>query len=516
MGVPEVLLVLVGVVVGGALGYIVALLRARSAAEAEIRAQQDAVADAKSQRELAEQLRTETDRLRKETERLQGELTQEKAQSGVLTGQLDGVKRLEREVETLRAEIDSTDRELRAAQSANAALKEELAGKDREYAGRLETLQESQRTLEEKLRVLGQDLVNSAQKSFLAQATEHLGRLAEGNQQDYAKRQKGIEELLSPVKQELERLEKLNREMDEKNSRQDQTLLNLLQGLQDSTDGLRKALSRPEVRGSYGEKQLITILDGAGLVEGVHYDTQISETTEEGRLRPDVIIRLPKGRNIIVDVKTPLYHFQEYHNATDDAGRDAARAAFMDAFRKHIRSLGSKRYQDLGLANTPDFVIMFVPIEAMYYLAMTTDRTIHLFAEQQGVTVCNPMNMVALVRSVSFVLDQERIGAEAEEIKKVGETLYARVLKLIEHSSSLGNKLDATVRAFNDMIGSVDQNLVPSAVKMRQLGVGKASEPKALVTVDSRPRHSRHALTASTENEGPAALEPPMALDLEP
>jgi DNA recombination protein RmuC len=255
--------------------------------------------------------------------------------------------------------------------------------------------------------------------------------------------------------------------------------------LHSETANLVRALRAPQVRGRWGEIQLRRVVEMAGMLEHCDFDQQA--TLEGGGLRPDLVVRLPGGKCVVVDAKTPLEAFLRSTEAKDDATRDAALRDHARQVRDHMASLGRKSYWE-SLEGTPEFVVMFLPGETFFHAALQHDPGLIEFGVDQRVIVASPTTLIALLRAVSYGWQQEKVAAGAEEIRALGREMHDRLRVFAESFGDVGDRLGKAVEAYNRSVGSLEARLLPQARKFQELGVGSSREIPVLEAVEKSPR----------------------------
>lgn len=347
------------------------------------------------------------------------------------------------------------------------------------------TLELERKAAQEKLAGLEQTFIalsNRALKennqTFLQLAQESLKQFHVQARGDLELKEKAVENLIKPVREALEKTEQQIRLME--NERKEaygsltkhlETMVQTQQLLQGETRNLVQALRRPEVRGQWGEMTLKRLAELAGMVEHCDFYEQEHTDTEEGRMRPDMIVRMPDGREIVVDVKTPLDAYLSAVEATDDETRRKHLEHHARKVRERVRELSSKAYWT-QFKNAPDFVILFIPGDQFLGAALDMDRSLLEDALKQKVILTTPTSFVALLRAVAYGWRQESLTANAEHIRDVGEELYGRLATFSEHLLKLGNSLSSTVDNYNKAVGSFEAKLLPGARKFSEMGVG--------------------------------------------
>jgi DNA recombination protein RmuC len=257
--------------------------------------------------------------------------------------------------------------------------------------------------------------------------------------------------------------------------------------LQTETRNLVQALRRPEVRGQWGELTLKRLAELAGMVEHCDFSEQESVQTENGQQRPDMVIRMPGKREIIVDAKTPLDAYLAAVECADDGKRKQRLEQHARNVRARIRELSSKTYWQ-QFRHSPDFVVLFIPGDQFLSAALDIDHTLIEDALSQNVILATPTSFVALLRAVAYGWRQEVLAENAEVIREVGQDLYGRLATFAAHLSRLGRSLDNSVDSFNKAVGSYDSRILPGAKKFTELGVTAMKEPPALEPIKRTAR----------------------------
>jgi DNA recombination protein RmuC len=255
---------------------------------------------------------------------------------------------------------------------------------------------------------------------------------------------------------------------------------------------LSRALRTPAVRGRWGEMQLRRVVEIAGMLQRCDFDEQPALFSDNGRLRPDLIVHLPGIKQIVVDAKAPLEAFLDAQEANDDDVRTSKLQAHARQVREHMDKLGSKSYWD-SLGNSPEMVVMFLPGETLFSAALQQDLTLIEHGLQQKVLLASPITLIALLTTVAHTWRQEALTDNYREVAKLGREFYERLATFIEHFDDVRRKLDGAVQAYNKAAGSFETRVVVSARKLKELDVTSAGELPPLEAIDSVPRVLRQA-----------------------
>lgn len=368
-------------------------------------------------------------------------------------------------------------------------------------------LEEIDRTTGSRFAELASDVLKSNSDSFLQLVSERFQSHRVEAEKDLEARGKAVEALVAPIRDELKKVEERAQQLEKSRvdayrsvTEQVRQLAQAQSDLRSETGRLVQALRRPQGAGRWGEHQLRNVLEIAGMVEHVDFEEQPTLSGEDGVLRPDVVIRLPGGKSVAVDAKTPL---QAYLDAVD-AKTDDERAGHLDVLagnlRSHVRQLAGRKYWD-GLAGGTEFVVMFIPGDA--FLAAALEREPGLFedAVRNRVLIATPITLIALVRAVAYGWQQERLAENARAVAETGRELYERVKLFGGRMENIGKSLRQAVNRYNEGVGTLEGRVLPSARKLEGLGVVSAGESiPPLEQLETEPRALQAAeLTEPTE-----------------
>lgn len=387
------------------------------------------------------------------------------------------------------------------AQRAEVArLTAELAHRDREIPEKLQLIDDLQQQVRDSFAALAAGALASNSRQFLELADQKIGNVHRAAALELGQRQQALDALVAPIRDTLAQVSTTLAETDRHRIDDAASLRTLLGAvgqaqvqLQQETQALVRALRSPGVRGRWGEVQLRKVVELAGMLEHCDFQQQPTAMSDAGRLRPDLIVRLPGGHTIVVDAKAPLEAFLDAQAASDEGVRSGKLADHVRQVRDHVAKLGAKAYWD-QFPSSPDFVVLFLPAEAIFMAALDADTHLIDYGVKQRVMLASPLTLIALLRTAALGWRQEQLTINAEEISRLGRELYDRARTFTERFDTLGSRLDATVRAYNDSVGAYDARLMVSMRRFKELGAatGDAIEPP--VTVDTTPRKVQSAV----------------------
>jgi DNA recombination protein RmuC len=392
-------------------------------------------------------------------------------------------------------------------QAEHAQLQERLAQERQRMDEQRALLADAQSQLADAFKALSAEALRANNQSFLDLATQNLKRFQQTAQEDLSARQKSIELLTQPIREKLEKFEGHLGEMEKArvgayealNTQVKELVATHLPRLHAETANLVKALRQPSARGRWGEVQLKRVVEMAGMLEHCDFEQQPSRNTEDGRLRPDLIVRLPGGRQIVVDAKAPVDAYLTAVEARDEAARAAALAQHAQQVRTHVSQLGKKSYFD-QFDPAPEFVVLFVPGEAFFSAALAEDPELIEFGAESHVIPASPTTLIALLKAVAYGWRQEALTQNAQQVAALGKELYARLCTMGEHWREVGARLDKAVEFYNKASSSLDSRVMVTARRFVELKA--ASEHR----LEDLPAIERSAQAARAPEFEPTAI----------
>lgn len=390
---------------------------------------------------------------------------------------------------TLEARVlaaEAVQDELRKQVSAGELEVSELrASLDAERVGRAqaEARLGDQQRLADSFKALGSDALRTNSEAFLQLAREALHAVVADARGDLDRRQEAVATLVRPLAETLTRYEQALRDLERAREQAYGGLKNHLEHLSRETGTLVTALRTPQVRGRWGEITLQRVVELAGMSAHCDYVEQATVTSEAGRRRPDMIVRLPAGRQIVVDAKVPLTAYLDAMDAATDQDRRAALERHAAQLRAHMNQLAGKAYwADLDV--TPELTVMFIPGESFFAAAVDLDRSLIEDAMGKGVVLATPTTLIALLRAVAYGWRHEQIAASAQQVSELGRQLYDRLRLLTSHFEDLGDKIGKAADAYNRVIASMESRILPAARRFKDLGAGTGEDIPGLEPVD--------------------------------
>ncbi len=381
-----------------------------------------------------------------------------------------------------------------AVRPAQARLQSELEKERAVHAERLKAYEDAKARMREAFQALSADALKSNNESFLQLAETRLRDARTEATADIDARKTAIENLLAPMAKTLDQVDREIKDAERARAASGATLIQKIasldavgQDLRTQTLRLVDALKRPGVRGRWGELQLKRVVELAGMVEHCHFTEQQTIDGDEGRIRPDVIVHLPGGKNIVIDSKVPLDAYLQAIEAPDEAARQKLLLDHARQVRTHLSQLSAKGYA-AQVQPSPDFVVMFLPGEMFFSAALEQDPSLIEFGVERKVIPASPTTLIALLRAVSYGWQQEAVAENAQKISELGRNLYDALRSLAGHFDDVGSRLKASLEAYNRAVGSLEGNVLIKARKFKDLQAANSEDIKSLEPIDRVPR----------------------------
>jgi DNA recombination protein RmuC len=414
------------------------------------------------------------------------------AESDTLRGELDA----------RRAELAELRDKLESAANARSSLEARADEMNRRFAEQERLLAQAEEKLSDSFRALAADALKASSESLLTLAAERFNALQRQSAADLDARRVAIGSLLEPVRESLTSLDRELRRIENERRGSIEVLTDQLKSLSSQTNRLVDALKTPSVRGRWGEIQLRRVVEIAGMSEHCDFTEQAEVTTAEGRFRPDMTVRLPGGKQVVIDAKVPLQAYMEALEAEGETARLTKLRDHARQVRNHVTQLSAKAYWD-ALESAPEFVVLFLPGEMFFSAALQQDGTLIEDAATERVVLATPTTLIALLKAVSYGWRQEQLAENAERISRLGQELHDRIVVMRDHFARIGAALGGAVKSFNDAVGSFQSRVMPAARRFRELGVVGKDELRETETVDTVPREISTAITEDDHSAAP-------------
>lgn len=406
-------------------------------------------------------------------------------QAGALKAERDGLsERFRIAVTDLAAEAEAR----KAADLQLAGLVSEQRARDVAHDAQIAQLKDAQAALTAQFREVGQVMLDGAQKAFLERADARF-------KESETTAGQNLKALLQPVHERLEKYEVEVRKVETERQSAFGLLHGQIESMRAGTERVSSEAAKlvnalrnaPKARGRWGEQQLRNVLESCGLSEHADFQTEVSVTDGDGgRLRPDVVVRVPGGQNLVIDAKVSLNAYQDAFGAVDEGEKALHLAAHAAAMKAHVNTLGAKSYWN-QFDDTPDFVVMFVPGEHFLAAALDQDPALWDYAFERKVLLATPTNLIAIARTVAAVWRQEKLANQAREIAALGKELYARMSVMGSHIARVGKNLDQATGAYNSFVGSFESQVLTQARRFEALDIETGDKDIPVLPVTEQP-----------------------------
>jgi len=423
-------------------------------------------------------------------------------QAGGLRAERDGLaERFKTAITDLAAEAEAR----KAAELQLSALGAEQRARDAAHEAQVAQLKDAQAALTAQFREVGQAMLDKAQQDFLTRAADRF-------KQSEDSAGANLKALLQPVHERLAKYEEAVGKVEAERRDAFGMLHGQIAAMREGTERVSSEAAKlvnalrnaPKARGRWGEQQLRNVLESCGLSEQADFQTEVSVTDGDGgRLRPDVVVRVPGGQNLVIDAKVSLNAYQDAFGAVDEAEKAAHLASHAAAMKAHVNALGAKSYWN-QFDDTPDYVVMFVPGEHFLAAALDHDAGLWDYAFERKVLLATPTNLIAIARTVAAVWRQEKLAGQAREIAALGKELYARMATMGSHIARVGKNLDQATGAYNAFVGSFESQVLTQAKRFEALDVETGGKEIASLPVAEQAARPLAKLSAapSAVNDG--------------
>ena len=398
------------------------------------------------------------------------------------------------QLDSVQLQFDQLREQFRQMETAKISAETKFLEAEKNLAAQQGLLEEAKQTLSHTFKSLAAEALAGNNAGFLTLAEQKFKALKEEASADLDQRKISIEALIHPLNLTLATYQKETKELEDKRLREvsavGEQLQHLASGqlkLQTETAKLVNALRSPQVRGRWGEIALRKTAELAGMSPHCDFIEQESVETETGRLRPDMVVKLPAGREVVVDSKVSLAAYLEALEANTDEERDAALVRHATQVKQHVNKLASKDYWE-QFKSAPEFVVLFIPNDSFLAAAAEKDPALVESALGKQIVIATPTTFIALLRAIAYGWRQEQVAENSQRISALGQELSDRIGVLADHLIKIGGSLGKAVESYNAAVASLESRVLPSARKFKQLGVGGKKEIEELQVIEQQPR----------------------------
>ena len=445
------------------------------------------------------------------------DLEQARTEARALSDSLRAESERRSSAEAKAARVEGLERHIEEAREENAVLAGRLSDltarmeEERKAAQeKLALVDEARVQLSDAFKALSAEALKSNNEQFLELANTSLKRFQETARGDLEARQKAINEMVKPVGESLKGVDAKLQALEKERHAAYQGLVTQVKSLGESHNALRDetarlvtALRKPQVRGRWGEIQLRNVVEMAGMSRHCDFTEQTSVTTEDGRLRPDLVVSLPGGKTLVVDAKAPLDAYLDALEAQDETAREGHLHRHAVQIRRHMSQLGTKGYWS-QFDSAPDFVVMFLPGETFFSAALEQSPGLIEEGVSQRVIIASPTTLIAMLKAVSYGWQQEKMAESAREVGALGKDLYERLSVLAAHFARVGKGLDSAVGHYNKAVSSLETRVLVTARKFKDLGVGSKKDIDDVPQVETMARELQAAEIANDGDQAEA------------
>ncbi|NUL83106.1 MAG: DNA recombination protein RmuC [Armatimonadetes bacterium] len=379
--------------------------------------------------------------------------------------------------------FDETKAELEKARNDLEALRIEIAKVDE----RLKASEESEMRMREAFKALSADTLEAATKSFLDLAEQRFNVHQEKSIGELEQRKQAVDSLVKPINESVGKVQQHLHDLETKREGAYSALQEQVKAMMDEARRLSGALKSPTSRGNWGEVQLRRTVELAGMTNYCDFEEQSTFDGTDRRLRPDMIVKMPNGRVVAVDAKTPLSSFMEAFEAKDEEERARLIKQHAQQVRSHVASLSKKEYWD-AIGQTPEFVVLFLPGEVYYNAALEQDPSLIEFGAEKKVLIATPPSLIGLLKAVAYGWSQRLLEENVREISNAGKELYDRLRTMANHLHDVGKKLNGAAESYNTLVGSYQTRALVSARKLKELGVASKTDLPDIPPIDTQAR----------------------------